>query len=292
MPGAGHVVHMPSHIYYRVGRYRDSLTVNIAAAAADEAFLGKVNDRGIYSGGYYPHNVHFVMTSAQMAGDGQAAIDAAGKLVGIISDEAASTIAWVQPIKAAPYFAHAQFSSPEKILAVADPGDKFPFVKASWHYARGVAYAAQGNIAAATAEAEFIDAIVNKADLSILIDNVIPADVMLQIGRHVLLGRIAQRKGYSNTAIDEFRQAVSLQDSLPYMEPPFWYYPVRQSLGAALLMAGRAKEAADVFKAGLKEVPRQRLDDLWPQGSAVETRRRSGSQRKRKRACQSLGRPG
>lgn len=255
MPGAGHIVHMPSHIYFRVGRFTDSLKANLAAAKADEAFLKQVDDRGIYAGGYYPHNVHFVLTSAQMAGDGKAAIDAAGKLDRIIKDEVAATIPWVQPIKAAPYFAHAQYSSPDTILAVPDPGDTFPYIKAAWHYARGTAQAAKGDVAAAAAEADAIDAIVNKADLTFLTSNFVPADQLLQIGRHVLLGRIAQQKGYANTAIDEFRHAANLQDSLPYMEPPFWYYPVRQSLGAALLMANRPEEAVEVFKAALKQSP-------------------------------------
>ena len=111
------------------------------------------------------------------------------------------------------------------------------------------------DVAAAAAEADAIDAIVNKADLTFLTSNFVPADQLLQIGRHVLLGRIAQQKGYANTAIDEFRHAANLQDSLPYMEPPFWYYPVRQSLGAALLMANRPEEAAEVFKAALKQSP-------------------------------------
>ena len=253
MPGAGHLVHMPSHVYYRVGRYVDSLKANEAAVMADEQFLSVVPDKGIYAGGYYPHNVHFVLVSAQMAGDGKTAIAAAEKLSKIIPDEILATVAWTQPVEAAPFFAHAQYSTPETILAVADPGDKFPYVKAGWHYMRGIAFARKGDIAAAQAEVDALDAITNKSDLSFLISNYVPADQLLQIARHVMLGRIAQQKGYANTAIDEFQRAVSLQDGLPYMEPPYWYYPVRQTLGASLLNAGRTEEAAEVFKAGLKE---------------------------------------
>ena len=244
---------MPSHIYYRVGRYKDSLKANEAAVLADEAFLAQVPDKGIYAGGYYPHNVHFVLVSAQMAGDGKVTIAAAEKLGKIIPDEIAATVAWMQPVKSAPYFAHAQYSAPETILAVGDPGDKFPYVKASWHYMRGVALAKKGDIAAAQAEVDAVDAIINKADLSFLVVNYVPADQLLQIARHIMLARIAEQKGYANTAVDEFQRAVTLQDGLPYMEPPYWYYPVRQSLGAALLKAGRAEEAAAVFKASLKE---------------------------------------
>ena len=195
------------------------------------------------------------MVSAQMAGDGKTTIEAAKKLAGVITDEAASTIAWVQPIKAAPYFAHAQYSAPDTVLALADPGDRFPYVKGMWHYARGVAAAAKGDESAAIAEADAIDAIATKGDLTFLIDNYIPGDQLLQIARHVVLARIAQHKGDHAAAIDEFEQAAALEDAMPYMEPPYWYYPVRQSLGAALLQAGRAKEAAEAFQASLKAAP-------------------------------------
>src|ERR1700741_391015 len=104
---------------------------------------------GVYRLGYYPHNVHFVLASAQMAADGPTVIAQAEKLRGLIPDEVARGIAMVHPVKAAPYFAHAQFSAPETILALPDPGDGIPYVKARWRYARGVAFAAQRNFDAA-----------------------------------------------------------------------------------------------------------------------------------------------
>src|SRR6185437_15179861 len=154
IPGAGHLVHMPSHIYYRVGRYLDALAVNKTAIGVDEKYLSATNaPMGVYRLGYYPHNVHFVLASAQMAGDGPTVIAAAEKLRGLIPDEVARGIALVQPVKAAPYFAHALFSPSATVLALPDPGDAIPYVKAMWHYARGIANAAQGNFAAAKAEA-------------------------------------------------------------------------------------------------------------------------------------------
>src|SRR5262245_3938038 len=123
IPNAGHLVHMPSHIYYRVGRYLDALADNKVAAAVDEKYLSDTNPpMGPYRLGYYPHNVHFVMASAQMAGDGPTVVAQAEKLHAIIPDEVARGIAFVHPVKAAPYFAHAQFSAPEAILALPDPG--------------------------------------------------------------------------------------------------------------------------------------------------------------------------
>jgi tetratricopeptide (TPR) repeat protein len=255
MPGAGHLVHMPGHIYLRVGRYLDSLRANQEAVKVDEALFAKIDDRSIYRGAYYPHNVHFVLVSAQMAGDGKTTLEAADKLATVISDQVAATVAWTQSIKAAPYFAHAQYSTAEQVLALPDPGPNFPFVRGAWHYARGVAFADKGDLDGARGEVEAIESIANTADLSFLIDNFVPADDLLHIARHVVQARIASQRGYHSTAIDELRQAVALQDGVPYQEPPYWYYPVRQSLGAAYLRAGRAQDAVTTFEAALKEAP-------------------------------------
>ena len=171
IPGAGHLVHMPSHIYYRVGRYLDALEDNKTAVKVDEKYLAETNaPMGVYRLGYYPHNVHFVMASAQMAGDGPTVIAAAEKLGKLIPDEAARGIAMVQPVKAAPYFAHAQFSTPDTMLALPDPGDAIPYVKAMWLYVRGVALAANRDFAGATAAASVIETIERTADFKLLKD--------------------------------------------------------------------------------------------------------------------------
>jgi tetratricopeptide (TPR) repeat protein len=256
IPGAGHLVHMPSHIYYRVGRYLDALADNKVAVGVDEKYLADTNaPMAVYRLGYYPHNIHFVMASAQMAGDGPTVIAAAEKLRGLIPDEVARGIAMVQPVKAAPYFAHAQFSTTETILALPDPGDAIPYVKAIWHYARGVAYAARPDFSAATGEANAIEAIERSADFTLLKASGIPAQDVLKLARTVLLGRVAQAQGDFNAAIGQFEQAASIQDALAYTEPPYWYYPVRQSLAAALLQAGRLTEAEDQFLLALKRAP-------------------------------------
>ena len=169
IPGAGHLVHMPSHIYYRVGRYLDALEDNKTAVKVDEKYLADTSaPMGVYRLGYYPHNVHFVMASAQMAGDGQTVIAAAEKLGKLIPDEAARGIALVQPVKAAPYFAHAQFSTPETILALPDPGDAIPYVKAMWLYTRGVALAQRRDFAGAAAAANAIETLERTADFKLL----------------------------------------------------------------------------------------------------------------------------
>lgn len=255
MPGAGHLVHMPFHIFYRVGQYRDALAANKAAVAADERYIARAAPQGIYPQAYYPHNVHSLLASAQMAGDGRSVLEAADKLARVVSADAARSIPWVQPIMAAPYFAHAQFGDAASVLRLPDPGDGLPYVKAMWHYARGVAIAAGGDAVAAGREAEAIAALARSADLSTLTAGGVPAQDLLGIARHVVLARIAQSAGDHARAIAEFEQAVALEDKLPYMEPPFWYYPLRQSLGAALLLAGRDVEAERTFRASLARAP-------------------------------------
>jgi tetratricopeptide (TPR) repeat protein len=256
IPGAGHLVHMPSHIYYRVGRYLDALEDNKIAVKVDEKYLADTNaPMGVYRLGYYPHNVHFVMVSAQMAGDGQTVIAAAEKLHELIPDEAARGIAMVQPVKAAPYFAHAQFSAPATILALPDPGDAIPYVKAMWLYARGVALAARRDFAGAATAADMIETLEHTADFKLLNDSNIPAQEVLRIARTLILARVAQAKGDRRTAIERFEQAAALQEALPYTEPPYWYYPIRQSLAAALLQAGRYALAERQFQRALSRAP-------------------------------------
>lgn len=254
MPAAGHVVHMPSHIYYRVGLWKESLEANRKAVQADEAYFATAGAApGVYRDGYYPHNIHFLLASAQMSGDGGTAIQAADKLAATVSEDAARAIAWAQPIKAAPYFTHAQFSPPETVLALPDPGDGLPYVKALWHYARGTAQAHQG--ASNAGEVAAIRRLAQAPDMEKLAAEGVPAADVLALAAEVLEGRAAQGAGDHKRAVEHFRKAVAMEDRLSYMEPPWWYYPVRQSLGASLLQAGDPKAAEEVFREALAKVP-------------------------------------
>ena len=253
IPGAGHIVHMASHIFYRVGRFRDSVDVNKRAVEADETYLAKVEDHGLWANGYYPHNIHFVLASALMAGDAAAALEYAKRLQGKISDEVTAKFGWFQAMRQAPYFAHAHLSDPGTILALEDPGNRFPYIKAAWHYARGVAFARTGEIEKATSEAARITEINLRQDYPA--DLAFVAPDVLRIARHVVLGRIAQAQEDFERAVREFDTASRIQPSLAYTEPPFWYYPVRQSLGAALIQAGKPKAAERVFTESLHHVP-------------------------------------
>lgn len=251
MPGAGHIVHMPSHIYYRVGRYVDSLKVNEAASKVDETYISQSGAMGVYPIGYYSHNIHFVLVSAQLLGDTPTVLAQADKLDKWLSNEVATAIPIAQPVKAAPYFAWAQYGEPDKILALPDPPGAPPYVKAMWHYARGVALAAKKDTTGARKEAEAIQRILAETDWSTLDAWAIPVRPVLDVAQGVVLARIAQAEGDNAAAIGQWRKAAESEDTIPYMEPPFWYYPVRQSLGAALLKDGKPEEAEKEFNAAL-----------------------------------------
>jgi tetratricopeptide (TPR) repeat protein len=268
----GHLIHMPAHIYFRIGRYLDSLEANKVAVAADEAYLAQVKAEGIYPYAYYPHNVHFVLVSAQMAGDAATVLAAAEKLDKVVTEEAARTVPLAQPVKAAPLFAHAQFSPPDKVLALPSPADDLPYLKGLWHYTRGVALAAKGETAAAIAEAEAIEAIGRTTDFSSFDSYGIPAADVLEVARHVVLARIAQAGGDLKKAISEFEAAAQVEDTLPYMEPAFWYYPISQSLGAVLLLAGETDRAEATFRASLDAVP----NNGWACFGLLEAAKRRG----------------
>jgi tetratricopeptide (TPR) repeat protein len=274
MPGAGHLVHMPGHLYYRLGRYRDALEANRAAIQVDEAYLKETGAKGIYAQGYYPHNVHFLMVSAQMAGDGKTALAAAHKLAGVISDESVRAVPWLQPVKAAPYFAHAQFSPPEAVLKLADPGPQFPYVHAMWHYARGVAAAAKGAVQDARAELDGLTGIAKTADFSPLANAGVPAGDVVRIAQEVLTARIAQAQGDLKNAITAFERAAALQEKLAYMEPPYWYYPARRSVGAVRFLQGDLAAAERELKLALQEAP----NDAWALWGLTEVYRKQGNE--------------
>jgi tetratricopeptide (TPR) repeat protein len=255
MPGAGHLVHMPAHIYYRIGRYLDSLKVNVAAAQADEALLATSPQEPVYQFNYYPHNVHFVLVSARMAGDGTQTIGAAEKLAGLIPKDVATTILAVQAIQQAPYFAHAQFSAPEAVMALPDPGSDVPFVQGSWRYARAMAQIRAGDLAAAAEEGRLLRKIAEETDFSGLTAWLVPAKDVLMVADKVVEGQLARANGNRGAAVAALEEAARIQAGLSYMEPPYWYYPVRQTLAAVQLEDGKTDEALREFQASLVEAP-------------------------------------
>jgi tetratricopeptide (TPR) repeat protein len=272
MPGAGHVVHMPSHIYFRVGLYKEALRANQDAIAADERYFGKSPSDPVYKGAYYPHNLHFLMVSALMGGDGKTALDAAAKLDKSVTPDMLRAIGAAQPVKAAPYFSHVQFSSPDTLLALPDPGNEFVLVKAMWHYARALGSIRKADYAGARAQLDALAVIERTGDFKPLTQWAVPGREIVQTAHAVVAGRLADAQGDLAGAVRSFQEAVKVQDGLPYMEPPYWYYPVRQSLGVALMRSGRLDEAEQVFRASLARTP----SNGWALRGLIEVYRQRG----------------
>lgn len=255
MPGAGHLVHMPAHLYHVLGRYRDSIKANVAAAKADEAWLSQSSEAGVYRYGYYPHNVHFIVTAAQLGGDKATALDQSARLRKILGVEVATALPWVQVIYAAPYFAHAQFSSPAEILAQSAPDQRLPYATGMWHYSRAIAAALKNDAVATEQEIAAIRKIRKNVDLKSMTDAGVPATDLLELAEEVAFGRIAYVQKRFSDAAEHFTRAAAIEDGISYMEPAFWYYPVRQSLGAAQLAMGQPDAARQNFMAALVRTP-------------------------------------
>ncbi len=254
-PSAAHLVHMPSHIYQVRGRYKDAIRVNVAAARADEAYIRTAGDHGLVRYGYYPHNVHFIVAAAQMAGDMPTAIDESRRLRKILDPATSARIAWVQAIDAAPYFAMAQFAAPKDILAMPEPDRRLPYPAAMRRYARAIAYAQLRDKAGFDRELAAMEALAKSDVFAGMIEQGVPAPDLLALAGAVARGRFAAAQGRYDDAVGHYRKAVELEGGIPYQEPAYWYYPVRQSLGAAQYLAGRPGEAAETFRAALVQTP-------------------------------------
>ena len=254
-PSAAHLVHMPAHIFHARGRYADSIRVNVAAARADEAFIRRANDHSLVRYGYYPHNIHFIVASAQMAGDMGTAVREARRLRTVLDPETSARIAWIQAIDAAPYLAMAQFAAPDAILAMPEPDARLPYARAMRHYARAVAHAQRQDRAAFDNEMGAMDGLARSGGFADMIEQGVPAPDLLALAQAVARGRFAALSGRYEDAAAFYRTAIALEGTLPYQEPSYWSYPVRQSLGAAQFLAGRYEEASRTFREALVQAP-------------------------------------
>ena len=275
VPGSGHLVHMPSHIYFRVGRYQDSALANIRAAEVDEAYIAQCNAQGFYPALYYPHNIHFLWASATMQGQSALSLDSARRVVANVRVEQVEQFPTIQFFRTVPMLSLVRFARWEEILEEPEPYEPFAFARAIWHYGRGVAHAALGDAEAALVELAAIEALEPEVD-EIFMGNVYPARDLLEIAKSLLRGEMAYRAGDAANAVLAFEEAVALQDALPYTEPPFWYYPTRQSLGAALLASNRLAEAQAVFEEDLEQYPM----NGWSMFGLAEALRRQGDEAK------------
>lgn len=256
VPGSGHLVHMPAHIYWRVGRYDDAATANIRAAAVDEEYIAACNAQGFYPALYYPHNIHFLWAATSMAGQSEMAIVSAKKLAANVRLEQIEQFPTVEFFKTIPLLTLTQFGKWSEIMAEPAPPEKLDYSNAIWRYTRGIAQANMGDIDGAKAEQAKLAAVKDTVQIRFLDNSDYPASVLLNIADDLLQGEIALKSGNPSVAVEHFQRAVDKQDALPYMEPPFWYYPSRQSLGQAFMEAGEFAKAEVVYRRDLEDYPR------------------------------------
>lgn len=258
MPGAGHVVHMPSHVYIRVGRYADAVEANEHAVHVDEAYIGDGPRQTAYTLAYYPHNYHFLSFAASMAGRRQLAVESARRL----AEETDQTMmrepgfGALQHFLVTPLRTRVRFGMWDEILAEPAPPADLPYTQGTWRYARGMALARSGQPDEAQAELEALRQVLADPALD-------PVDIwglnsgraLLQVGERILTGEIAAARGDHAAAIAALEEGIRLETNLTYDEPPPWHLPVRHILGAVLLDAGQPAEAEAVYQRALERFP-------------------------------------
>lgn len=258
VPGAGHLVHMPSHIYIRVGRYQDAVAANEAAIAADDDYVTTCHAQGLYPLAYMPHNWHFLWSSATFAGQGEKAIRAARQMAAKTDQEAMREEGYgtLQHYWVTPLYALTRFGRWEEILAEPAPAEDLVYPRGVWHYARAMALIKTGSLDEAQDEIERLEAIVADPALeTITVWDINGTRELLTIAVEVAKGEHAAAGRRWDSAISHLERGVELEDALNYDEPPPWYAPVRQILGAVLLDAGRIVEAEAVYQADLERFP-------------------------------------
>jgi tetratricopeptide (TPR) repeat protein len=247
MPGDGHMVHMPAHIYIRVGRYNDAIQSNVHAVHTDEVYIDGQHPVGVYPLGYYPHNLHFLAFASTMAGRSAEAIDASRRLLVKTDLQAARQVPMLQPFVSFLDVTLVTFGRWDEVLQQPLPPVEIAHANAMAHYARGVAFAATGKWTDAQKEL----GVVTQLAAAATADN----KPVFDIAMHALMGEIALRRGELDKAITHFKAAMAIEDGILYFEPPTWYYPIRHSLGVALLRANRAADAELVYGEDLKRFP-------------------------------------
>ncbi len=256
-PAAGHLVHMPGHVYIRTGDFEAAVKTNQLAAAADRAYLQSSSSPGLYGAMYYSHNLHFIAACSSMNGNYAEAHKAAEMLATHVGPMV-KDIPPLEGFMTVPLAVEVRFQKWDQILAMPQPAAGMQTTTVFWHFARGMALAAKGKVTEAEAEHHIVSEAADKTPpdqvFAMPVNN--KAKDVLNIATNVLSAKIALAKHDSTSAVSLLRRAVAIQDTLKYDEPPDWFYPVRESLGAVLLLNGNAAEAEKVFREDLDRNPR------------------------------------
>lgn len=251
-PAAGHLVHMPAHIYLRMGLYREASVANELASRADQSYIAQCNAQGFYPATYYPHNVHFLWYTNAMEGRSAASIAAASEIAKHAGHMKLSEAERLAPLLS---LVQVRFGKWDDVLAQPVPPEDRKFETAMSHYTRGLALAATGKTEDAEKELAPLKAVAQTPDFKAKDDPNLPAAILVNIAVHDLAAQIAAKKGDHATAVAQLTEAVAIEDTLPYMEPPYAYMAMRHGLGAALLAAGKPADAEQVYREDLKRSP-------------------------------------
>lgn len=261
IPGSGHLVHMPAHIYARVGRWHDAVLANQRAIESDDAYLAlcRGNTQGVYPLGYVPHNHHFLWFAASMEGNSAVAHSAArttAERTDLQELMRKDGFAGLQHYWMTPWFERVRFGRWQEISALPNPAPDLPYVTAIWHYAQGIAAVRQARFDDAQKHLDALSPIANDPAMARLtVWDRYPLTHALKIAERSVLAELASARGEHDAAVAALREAVMIEDGIPYDEPPGWHAPVRQTLGAVLLAAGRAGDAEQVYREELKRNP-------------------------------------
>lgn len=260
IPAAGHLEHMPSHIFIRTGRYADAVAANKTAILADEDYISQCYAQGMYPLAYYPHNIHFLWSASSYIGMSSTAIDAAKKTAEKVPVGEMINLPFLQDFKSVPLQAYVRFGKWNEILTIPYPGKDYKHLNLMWHYARGMAFIRKNNLPEAKEELAMLEKFMNDEELTTImaVFNNYSSDIA-KIAYHVVLGEYLAASGKNNEATEAFKQGVAAQDALVYTEPVGWHIPVRQNLGTHLLNTDQAAKAEDVFRKDLE----QARDNGW-----------------------------
>jgi tetratricopeptide (TPR) repeat protein len=254
VPGAGHLVHMPTHIYMRVGRWEDAAEHNAHAVHVDQEYVEARHPTGVYPLGYIPHNYHVMWEALDMLGRSEDALAAARTIAGKVPADVVRMIPPFEYYSPVVLFTLARFSRWDDVLAEPAPDSGLRYTTGVWHYTRGLAFAAKGKLDSAAVERDSLAAIATAIPPEAMA-NLNSMRTLLQIGERHLAGALAARQKRTDNAVRAIRAGIALEDELTYDEPSAWALPLRQQLGALLLAAGRPKEAETAYREDLVRYP-------------------------------------